>query len=201
MGLAFAATLAGCGSKALAPADGGVDAAPEANEDVAPVCTSPTICNEDATSPEIAGVCQPIGTGSYCSCNAGFSFNPRTGRCRAGSACVAGAADPWPIKMSIDATDCASRAPTGCATTDTLSSIFLGLMTQSCRAPLSLTVRVELVDGCPTLLELGAYPPVMASTYDPEFAACFSDILSHVRVGCSTGSDCYMETMIPIGAL
>ena len=203
--LVLAAALVGCGSKV--PGDGGADAAPDVSidegveRDVGPVCTSPTACNDDAMSSEEAGVCNPLGAGWFCGCNPGFSVNPRTGRCRAGTACVAGAADPWGFEMSLDTTDCASRAPTGCATTDRLSSLFLGLMTGSCRQPASLTVRVELVDGCPTLLELGAYPPVMPVTYDPEFGACFSDILSHVRIGCSTGPDCYMETMIPIGTL
>jgi hypothetical protein len=147
----------------------------------------------------IAGTCDVREELWPCDCIVGDSNNPRTGRCRAGTACVAAAADPWEVMTTFDTSDCASRAPTACMTDDPLGPPIMRLVTPACELPLELTVRVELQDGCPTRFEVAPAigVPSFPAVAQP-FFACFSTILAQARLACSTGADCELETIFPV---
>jgi hypothetical protein len=204
--VAVAALCWGCGHAGSAPTDGGAESPDDRRATdlpleplINPFCASPAACNDDPTLQTIAGVCDPTFAAGSCACNAGFSPNPRTGRCRAGTACAASAADPWDFRMPLDTADCASRATTACADGGTPRDVLATLMTSTCQLPLELTLRVELVDGCPTLFEAGAAPTATfsAEAFQP-FLTCFTAILEHARLACSTGTDCLLETEFPV---
>jgi hypothetical protein len=207
LALAFvlAAQASACGGTAARPSDAAVDqvsdARPIDGEDGSftnPWCASPTVCTDDPDAGVVAGTCDESVIGQ-CDCVAGYSINPRSGRCRAGTACVAAAADPWEFMTTFDTSDCASRAPTACMMDDPRGPPILRLATPACELPLELTVRVELQDGCPTRLEVAPAPGVPSvPAFAQPFFACFSTILAHARLACSTGADCELETMYPV---
>jgi hypothetical protein len=212
--LVLAAVAAGCGGR---PLDVGVasDAAPEAPaaEAATPpdagtgVCASPDICSDDPAMSAVAGACVPDGDYWYCACADGFSINPKTNRCRAGTACVAAAADEWDFRMPFDASDCAARAPTACdANThpgqDAVATELLALPGPKCAMPPNLTIRIEVVAGCPVILEGRAPNPgdgTIASFY-LDYLHCLADAVGGVRLACAGGPDCVMaewDTLAP----
>jgi hypothetical protein len=209
--LALAAVSGACGARPLAGVapDGGD--APDGGTDVAggPACPAPAACNDDPAMSALAGTCVALGDYWYCQCTAGFSLNPKTQRCRAGSACVAAAADAWPFRTGFDTSDCASRPAVACdAPASGGQSLILAklgrlsIANPTCSLPSYLTVRVELVDGCATLLE-GRGPtddqgPVQQ--YDLDFLECFGAELAATRFACGNATDCYMaewDTLAP----
>jgi hypothetical protein len=210
------ATGAGCGGRPLgvhpAPnvtSDGGRDAtiAPMDGSG-GPVCPAPAACNDDPTMSALAGACVASGDYFYCQCADGFSINPTTQRCRAGNVCVAAAADAWPFRMTLDTSDCLSRSPTACGEpgSDPHAQVLamLGHLSSKpgCSLPANLTVRVELVDGCATLLEglsTRGDQGSLAQFY-LDFLTCFGTELEATRFGCGTTADCYMaewDTIVP----
>jgi hypothetical protein len=209
--LAIAVVLAAyseaCGVAAAPPGDAAVDRASdarpfdgEAGAFTNPFCASPTACTDDPDAGVIAGTCDLSGKDwPPCDCIAGDSNNPRTGRCRAGTACVAAAADPWEFMTTFDTSDCASRAPTACTTDDPLGPPIMRLVTLACELPLELTVRVELQDGCPTRFEVAPAigVPSFPAVAQP-FFVCFSTILAQARLACSTSADCELETIFAV---
>jgi hypothetical protein len=195
VGLLFACLSIGCGSSTtLAPdgsPEGGADTAVE--EDGAGFCTpgADQTCNEDPSLSSLAGTCTSRG---YCICHDGFSISSKTQRCRVGNTCVAAAADEWSFRMPIDASDCASRAPTICRNKDLDTSDLDTLMTSSaCILPVNLLIRVELAGGCPTLLQAsprGLNPTL--SDQDTQFLSCFATQLASRRFSCAD-STCVLE--------
>jgi hypothetical protein len=196
--LALAVIAAGCGPRAFTAVDAAAPAAPEAGGDTADggaaVCPSPAGCNDDPTTSALAGTCTPSGDYWYCQCADGFSINPKTSLCRAGTACVAAAADSWDFRMRFDTTDCASRAATACdapvrAFQTPLFAELLALGGPTCTLPEFLTVRVELVNGCPTQLEAN---DVVGASLDLDYLRCFADSLKGARFSCAAATDCFM---------
>ena len=203
--------LVGCGSRSLAPGmisgDAGQDLTTATGVTDATVadarCASLTICNDDPTQPTPAGTCTPFGDSWYCECADGFSLNPKTSLCRQGTTCVAAAADEWTFRMPFDASDCASRTPLSCDTPgqDSVTAALLALPGSKCTLPAFLTVRIEIVAGCPTLLE--ARGPGGAATLDSyylDYLACFAQSLGGARLACAGANDCVMaeaDTLLP----
>jgi hypothetical protein len=74
-------------------------------------------------------------------------------------------------------------------------------MGTACALPVLLTIRIELADGCPTLFEARAASPMMLGDFDQPFLACFTAILANLRLGCSTGADCFTATNEPPGPI
>jgi hypothetical protein len=208
LGLLAAALVAGCGAHPLAtPIDGSPpendaepDAAATSEGDAAGPCASPAPCNDDPAMSGLAGTCHVFDgppQSWWCECADGFSINPATGRCRAGTACVAAAADAWPFKMPFDTTDCGSRAPTACESSDAGAEMrvegtvgSLGWQ-PTCSLPELLTVRIEITDGCPTLLE-GRGVGRSLSPQDTAFLACYGARLASTHVACGSGMACQM---------
>jgi hypothetical protein len=178
-------------------ADASFDGGPEAPGADA-VCKAPTACNDDPTSPMVAGACSYFPAAApwfSCACADGFSVNFKTGLCRAGNVCMAAGSDAWPLSMPFDTSDCATRVTTRCAQLDggpdaSLATALTTLMGSTCRQPELLTVRVEVVDGCPTVFEasfLGSKTPPTGM-----FVACFSPLLAHLRLDCVPSTACFM---------
>jgi hypothetical protein len=165
------------------------------------LCGSPTACNDDAAMSTAAGTCFVADAAppySYCECAEGFSQNPKTGLCRPGSICAAATADQWPFRMTFDASDCASRVLTRCATSiaspgTPAASALDGVMSQDCNLPDFLTMRIELTDGCPTVFEARGISPSMFSPADMAFLSCFAPRLTTLRFDCLQGRDCVMD--------
>jgi hypothetical protein len=153
-----------------APSDADVNARAEVEAGDAPeavgYCSSgDRICNDDPTQSALAGVCTvfgdpPIGWG--CVCNPGFSLTPPTPRgqlCRAGTTCIAAAADAWAIKRPLDHFDCEARTILECQGASegvgkqTVSADLTALI-RSCYEPYGVWIRIEFAAGCPSLLEL-----------------------------------------------
>jgi hypothetical protein len=210
MGVLGAAST-GCGSRPLGVGvvrDAGGNEATGGANDAGGSCPGPAVCNDDPSMSALAGTCVPFGDYWYCECADGFSINPKTQRCRAGNVCVAAAADAWPFRMTLDASDCASRSATACDEpgSDPHAQVLamLGQLSSEpgCYLPSNLTVRVELVDGCATLLEArspsGDNGPIAQFYLD--FLECFRAKLAATRIACGTAADCYMaewDTLAP----
>jgi hypothetical protein len=209
----IAALAAGCNgrplnveARATGTTDGGGDAAPaDVIEAVGGVCSSPDICSDDPAMSAVAGMCVPDGDSWYCQCADGFSINPKTNRCRVGSTCVAAAADAWDFKVAFDASSCASRAPTACDAPQHQGDVeaeLLALPGQSCTLPEALTVRIEVVGGCPTVLE-GSGPHPSGGTlnsYYLDYLHCLAASIQGVRLACGGATDCVMaewDTLAP----
>lgn len=202
-GLCFVLAAATCARRTPGtPADAGeagatADGAPEAPGADA-VCQAPTACNEDPTSPVVAGSCSYFpGAAPWfsCACADGFSVNFKTGLCRAGNVCMAAGADTWPLRTPFDTSDCATRVATRCAQVDggsdaSLARALTTLMGSTCMQPDLLTVRVEVVDGCPTVFEASRLGSMMPPT--GPFIDCFPPLLAHLRLDCVPSTACFM---------
>jgi hypothetical protein len=155
-----------------------------------PMCPAPAACNDDPAMSALAGTCElNATTGDYsCRCGVGFSVNTATGRCRADTACDKSAGGPWAFGMRFDPKDCAKRPVTACATSSATrleTTIENFAAKNGCPVVDPLTIRIELVNGCPTLLEArSAVLPALPQ----QFLTCFEQTLATLRAGCA--SDC-----------
>jgi hypothetical protein len=206
LGLVVAVALLGCGSSKSLSVDGAADAGDATGDAVdgdrtsvdaadAPAsrrCTpgADQTCNDDPRVSSLWGACDNNG---LCSCKDGFSVNPATGRCRLGSSCVAAAADAWPFRLELDATGCAGRAAMACPNASFDRQAFDALRSGSCQLPSYLDVRVELVDGCATLLEARSRLTTTPSSTDMQFLSCLAPLLEQARFVCGAAKDCIME--------
>jgi len=130
----------------------------------------------------------------YCECRDGYSNNPATGLCRAGNACVASGADPWPTTVMLDHADCQMRTLTDCSASGGNQSRILGnqllqFAQQTCGLPSYHTLRVELSAGCPTLMNIKV---LTGQTADPQLVACLTQALARQRWSCTSAVDCAM---------
>jgi hypothetical protein len=210
--LAGALASGGCGRAALerplpptAPDAGAADATPPVG---AQGCPTARACNDDPTEPALAGTCMVLGEhGEYwtCTCNAGFSNNPETGLCRAGSRCVASEGDAWSYADSLDSFDCALRPILACAdgpplteqrTTDALMKV----ITAACGPEFGLMVRVQLRGGCPMLLEAARWRSSI-NALDLKFLQCIEAILPEVRFDCDEPTACALLEWVSAGPL
>jgi hypothetical protein len=161
-------------------------------------------CNDNLAQSSLAGVCALVVApvlGSSCTCNDGFSLNPKTQRCRAGATiCLAAAADEWPIKKPLEHADCAARERLECANGFVGGgrqsvSRDLDALIQTCH-PYAVWIRIEFTGGCPSLLEMGR-----ASASDVQTADCMVAALATKRWGCAEDpSACQLyeyDTLIP----
>ena len=220
----LAALGKGCGSPPLAPADGpiqesadtaspgGVDAAtgdadPSATDGPFSIsqCTpdADQTCNDDPTMSALAGTCQSVAAPSglpqaptvhYCECRDGYSNNSATGLCRAGDACVASGADPWPTTVILDHADCQTRTPTDCSPSggnqlQILDNQLLQFAQRTCGLPSYHTLRVEFSAGCPTLMNIKV---LGSQTAGPQLVACLTQALARQRWSCTSAFDCAM---------
>lgn len=126
--------------------------------------------------------------GWYCECHGGFSINPKTARCRAGSACMAAAADDWQFRMQLDAGGCGSRPATACPGGAIDLGTLQALMTGACYLPGYLMIRVELVGGCPTLLEARSTVRPALADDETKFLSCFAPRLAATRFSCAASA-------------
>lgn len=211
--LAFALASGGCGRAALErPLGSTPEAGPpevDANRPMgAQGCPSAKSCNDDPTESAIAGTCTILGDqGQYwtCDCNAGFSNNPETGLCRAGSRCVASENDGWSFGDSLDSFDCALRPILPCAdgppmseqrTTDALTKLITG----ACGAQFGLMVRIQFLGGCPMLLEAGRWRSGLGAG-DLKFLQCIEAVLPKVRFDCDQPKACALLEWISPGPI
>jgi hypothetical protein len=165
-------------------------------------CPAPAGCNDDPAMSAIAGTCAlNETTGKYtCLCAGGFKLNPETSRCRVSTTpiCDQAAASGWPFGTRFDATKCASRPVTPCTPGDDVeAAVRLDLFENGCTLPYLTTIRVELADGCPALLEARTE---MASL-DQSFLTCAEGALRGLRLGCSSGADCVLAVNAPDGPI
>jgi hypothetical protein len=148
---------------------------------------SPAACNDDPTASAIGGDCTPSGG---CRCRDGFSLNTKTLRCRPGNSCVAAGRDPWPTTVMLDHADCASRIAAPCGPADSQaqalgSEVFV--LASRCGLPPYRYVRVEFVDGCPSLMN---FKELWDRAGPPELIACLIEALSRQRWACTGATDC-----------
>jgi hypothetical protein len=198
VGFALPALMA-CGRGALRPADGDGGSPATAGDATASdaACASPTICDDDPDAAAHEGTCQPFAGSWYCDCADGFSINPKTNRCRRGTMCIAAAADAWPFRNPFDTSDCATRMVTTCPApppspddTPPEEELLRGLYLD-CKVPAYLTVRVETVGACPTLLEGRGLNPTL-SDQELSALACLAPKLSQLNVACHSSSGCFL---------
>ena len=194
--------FAGCGARSLGASDSssdgvidgvGVDASDRGIAlDPTMVCAMPAACNDDPSMSGLAGTCKILTSPSsawYCDCAQGFSVNPKTGLCRAGSACVAAGADQWALSVRLGPTNCATRPESSCApvagTADDQVTAAIGkLVVTDCQFPELVHLRVELISGCPTLFELDKEPA------NPSLLNCLEKVLLSSRWSCAGDSAC-----------
>jgi hypothetical protein len=122
----------------------------------------------------------------YCTCKDGFSVNPATGRCRQGTACVAAGRDHWAVTVRIASPDCAMRPASACTSGTSVSGEIDRIALLDCHLPQLVTLRVELVAGCPTLFELDRDPG------DPSLLSCLEKVLTSTRWSCAADTDCVL---------
>jgi hypothetical protein len=204
--MAFSAV--GCKGSALDAGDGSTGTAPR--PDLAETasegafCSSPISCNDDPSMSAPAGTCRASNAGqdgSYCVCKDGFSINPATGRCRTGTSCVASGADPWPTTVMLDYADCATRALASCQTAATtqmeIDMSVLMFARAICHLPNFYYLRVELVSGCPSLMNVKG---VRGAIPDPQVVDCLARELPKQRWSCTDGMACSLveyDTLAP----
>jgi len=192
------------GGAAGAAGAGGADEEPASQRPCTPGADQ--TCNDNPVMSALAGMCvareMPAGT-SYCTCADGFSINPRTWRCRAGTECAASATDAWGFSASFDTQDCARRAVTSCSSLvdRPVEQAFFALTAdRACLLPAYTTLRLELRDGCPTLFEAHTDLPE-GTPLDPSSLGCMAALLAGVRFECSTGTDCALIHFDPVGPI
>ena len=196
--------LGGCGRGALldpAGATAGASGAGDGAAGVAEATAMPPLpctpghdetCNDDPTISSFWGTCEESG---QCSCFDGRSVNPATGRCRLGDLCTASAHDPWPVNARFDTSDCAQRPATECTPQIISGSkdprdVLGGLAMSKCHFPANTVLRVQLVSGCPTVLQSGYDPSQDQRVGGPDVVACLETLLSTLRLACGSGEDC-----------
>ena len=145
-------------------------------------------CNDDPSINGVGGTCNASGT---CICGAGFSVNPRTGRCRLGNACAAAGADSWAETVRVASPGCGMRPASICRSTagtadERLSAAVETTIGGECVLPANFTVRVELVAGCATLFELDH------DFDDSSQLNCVLKVLSSVRWSCAAETNCVL---------
>jgi hypothetical protein len=193
--------FAGCGARSLEARDSSSDAVMDAGDavasdggtavDPAAFCAMPAACNDDPTTSGLAGTCTVVTSPSpawRCDCAQGFSVNPKTRLCRAGSACSAAGADQWALSIRLGPTNCAMRAESSCAPAagtadDQVTAAIGNLVVADCQFPDLLHLRVELISGCPTLFELDKEPA------NPSLLNCLEKVLSS-RWSCAGDTAC-----------
>jgi hypothetical protein len=147
----------------------------------------------------LAGTCVQdlMATGIYsCNCHDGFSLNPKTGRCRAGTLCDNAASDPWPFGMRFDTSDCGSRVVTPCVVGNLESTIASAAASAGCPIVDLISIRVEVPGACPSLLEVRS--DFLAELPQP-FLACFTKVLGSLSVACAGG--CALIENGPVGPI
>jgi hypothetical protein len=188
--------LAACDARSLGGRDGGAPeaAAPRDAVDAAEasgVCSSPSICNEDPQLSTLAGKCVPLFDSWYCECNEGFSNNIKTGKCRAGSMCVAAGADPWATSITFDTSDCATRVPS-CENPIggpplTVNDALFGAAMRECHLPALTFLRIVYENGCAVSLQINGLgnPPIY-----PDLVPCLTKLLQSRRWTCPKDTGC-----------
>ena len=199
VGFALPALVA-CGRGALNPGDGAGGSPATGGDATASdsACASPTICDDDPDAAVHEGTCQPFASSWSCDCADGFAINPKTDRCRRGTTCVAAAADPWPFRRPFDTSDCATRTATTCPpappppdSTPPADELMRSLYIE-CKVPDYLTVRIETMAACPTLLEGRGLNPTL-SGQELQALDCLTLRLAQLNVACLGGaSGCFM---------
>jgi hypothetical protein len=107
---------------------------------------------------------------------------------------MAAAADEWQFRMQLDAGGCASRPATACSGGAIDLGTLQSLMTGACYLPGYLMVRVELVEGCPTLLEARSTVRPALADYETKFLSCFAPQLAAARFSCAASTCAMLET-------
>jgi hypothetical protein len=171
------------------------DAMETGGEGRPPLCTpgADQTCNDDPMVSALWGACEVSGV---CVCKDGFSINRATGRCRYGSACVASASDSWPVSVRLGPQNCVTRAPSPCTSTsgtvdDMLTAEIGSILTSECQFTSRTFLRIELLAGCPTLLELDHDPS------DQSLFVCLEKVLSAVRLSCAGNVGCALFEWVP----
>jgi hypothetical protein len=186
---------AGCGRSSIDPGEGppdvtGADRGPDAAVSFCTLGEDQT-CNDDPTVSALWGTCVSPGA---CACREGFSINFATGHCRPGSACEAAGRDPWPLTVPLEHGDCAQRPLTPCAPAAgaaeaTPEGQVFQVAQQTCHLRVDVVVRVELVSGCASLLNVNAS---LRNNLDPAFVPCMTKALAALRFGCGGDKSCAM---------
>jgi hypothetical protein len=202
--------LVACGRAGLYAPDVASTGAGAAAGDAVAFCASPAACNDLPTMSALAGTCHvsppppalPNDPPSwYCDCAEGFSLNPSTQLCRAGTACQAAAADPWTVTVDLPTSDCAARLAEDCGRpgvpqVERLNSHVLLFLDQMCRLPPYYTVRLELVNGCASRYQI-KFPG--GGPVSPDLVSCLK-VLLKFRFTCALPTDCAMvewDTIVP----